>query len=1168
MIKLILRNWLLVQFLIFIFQAEIHAQPVFGVSPITEPYPYVSNGSFSGPLITASPDPLVSYRWPEVKATDGLEIYIMKPVAVSSDNDGSFENLNSLTGDSPLVTVNGTGSLKIDFGVECAAWIEFDTPDCQGDVEMSISEYNEKGFNKTKVPVKYGNTYRLELNDELYEGMRFGWIDVKSCDKEWHITGIRAVCQVKPTNYNGSFSCDDSLLNRIWYVSAYSVKAAQCENYFGAILMDRGDRMSWTGDAHTTQAAALVAFSNYDFIKKNIDNTAVQDNGIKSYALYWVLSLIDYYYYTGDTVALRKYVNNACAKLDSAYKWFGTDPNLRYYGWDERLCAGFEIWFKPSPECQNAYKMLSVRTWREFASAMEKYGRYDLRDKYNAYAKEKIESLRKEKNWLCEFGLHSAADAVTTELLSEKEQNFLYNKHFTDRVNRVSYSPFNQYFIIQAMAEMGKYDDALSSIRDLWGGMVKYGGTTTFEVFRPSWNDFAEPNDPLPNNQCGIISLCHPWGAGPVKWLNEEVLGIKPSLPGFKTFNIIPHMGTTLKSVSGKTPTPYGDICASYDLNTGLCSFSCPQGITGTVAIPKAGKTVSKIFINGKLAWENVYHITEGVGGAFQDSEYIYFTDVQEGNYVMIINYNGYKSGYIEPPVAYNARFVMQDSITQGDWGRIYGNEGYVLCNYDGNGNDKRFLPSYVKSINYFRAFPVTREHLPDNTTWKMGTKDIRALSSGSKNKVLRNATSYTNNDNTMTVTIEINGTRDYQVALYFVDWKDEELRQAVEMFDANTLEMIAPVQLVDSFSGGKYLVYTYNKSSKFRIDKVRGKIITLGGIFFDRVDTIPCPIFHDPFYHGSADPEIVWNEYEKEWWIFYTGRRALRDEGGTAAACPIGVAASKDWKNWRFVGYCSFDGTGGKPDAPFTFWAPGIIRDGNTYHMFVTFKPGTEGYWGGNKWWIKHYAAPSDDLLSGWKVVEESLKSVRSIDASLYKKDNKWFMWTRTETDSTRGIIVAESSDLNNWEIKGLAKGDINNKSLTGYDYQEAPYVFYWKGKYWMITDPTGSDVVLYESDDIISWKFSGKVLMPGENNSCDTGIPRHPSVCVIGDRAFIFYHVEPYRNYEIPYPENDLQNKKIFLHMTELYYGNGKPFTKREKSVIIPYMPVMNQINLKQNE
>ncbi len=47
---------------------------------------------------------------------------------------------------------------------------------------MSISEYNEpailnigpENLVKTKVPIKHDNTYRLELNKSLYEGVRFG----------------------------------------------------------------------------------------------------------------------------------------------------------------------------------------------------------------------------------------------------------------------------------------------------------------------------------------------------------------------------------------------------------------------------------------------------------------------------------------------------------------------------------------------------------------------------------------------------------------------------------------------------------------------------------------------------------------------------------------------------------------------------------------------------------------------------------------------------------------------------------------------------------------------------------------------------------------------------------------------------------------------------------
>lgn len=808
--------------------------PVIGIkSPAPQPYSYVSKGSFSNPEIPESPDPLVAYRWSNPKSADSLEIYVLRPRLVVADKAESFENLRSLTGNKPNATVKGTGSIRLDFGLENGAWIEFDSPDFNGTVEMSISEYNEPGIHKTDTPVKYGNTYRLELNKELYDGVRFAWIHVKSVSSPWHITGIRAVCQVKPTNYNGSFSCSDPLLTRIWYMSAYSVKASLCSNYFGSILMDRGDRMSWTGDAHTTQAASLVAFGNFDFIKKNIDNTSKQSNGIRSYSLYWIFSLLDYYNYTNDSATIRGYIDNACAKLDDAYNVFGKDPKLRFYGWDERLCAGFEIWFRSSPEAQNAYLMLSIRAWKDFALAMDQLGRTDLRDKYNGYASAKIAELQTKTLWLSEFGLHAAADAVNTGFLNQQEKNSLFEKLFLDRVNRISLSPFNQYFIIQAMARMGKYDDALSTVRDMWGGMVNYGATTTLEVYRPLWNNVIGPNDAVPNTQCGIVSLCHPWGAGPVKWLNEEVLGIVPTSPGFKTYDILPHLGRTLTTVSGKTPTPYGPIAASFDVSTGKCAFSAPNGTTGRIGLPKAEKSIVRISVNGHLAWDGKSHAVSGIGNATEDAGFVYFNAVKPGKYTIKIDYRGNTPLYNEPQVLFAGQFVKTDTITSGNWGGVYGKDGYSLCNYNGDGTDKRSLPSYVTSIAYFRAFGG-KTRVPDNTSWKLGTNDTRAPAPDAANLIPRNAACLSNPDQTMTVTIGINGTKEYQVALYFTDWENRGSRMAVEMFDANTLNLIAPVKIVNNYSGGKYLVYSYNKSAKFRIDKVRGKIVTLSGIFFD----------------------------------------------------------------------------------------------------------------------------------------------------------------------------------------------------------------------------------------------------------------------------------------------------------------------------------------------
>jgi len=802
------------------------------------PYPKIT-ATKTGAINKLSPDPTFNYHWANPKATDGLESYTSQPVSWTALNPKSFDTHDFKK--NKIITVNGEGYIRFDFGQENAGWLEFDSPDFNGQAEMIISEYNQPpsypSFYPAKrmAPKKYGNTYRLELNPELYEGVRYGWIHVQSLTKTWHITGVRLVCQIKPANYNGSFACSDSMLTRIWYTGAYTVKLNLLKDYLGAILMNRGDRYSWTGDAHPSQAASIVAFGNYDFVKRNIDYTSTQSNGIRSYALYWVLSLIDYYKYTGDSLTLKKYIPNACAKLDDAYKVYGTNPNLEFYGWDERLGSGFE---HPNlPEPQNAYKMLSIRTWKEFSALMAIYGRADLREKYDSYATEKMSVEKKNANWYQTFGLHAGADAVTTSMLSVDEQKAIFAKNFADKVNRVSYSPFNQYFVIQAFARMNKYDDALSTVRDLWGGQIKYGGTTFFEDYRPSWNAVTGINGPVPNNQCGFTSLCHPWGAGVTKWLSEEVLGIKPTSPGFATVDIVPHLGRTLTSVSGKTPTLTGEIKASFNTLTGVCSATIPEGTVACIGIPKVEKHISSIRVNGLLVWDGSYHSTAGLKGANEDADFIYLTGIKSGSYKVFVNYKGITPKYNEPTATYVAKFIGMDTKTSGNWGGVYGKDGYALCNYNGNGQDKANLPSYVTSINYYK---IKGNNQPRNVVWDENTNDKRAPAPDATNGFPRKAACLYAMDGdqvgyTFTSTIAIKDTHDYKVSLYFLDWDKNQRQIAVEMFDAETSNLIAPVKIVKDCVGGAYLTFSYNKSAKFRINMVRGSNAVLSGIFFDQ---------------------------------------------------------------------------------------------------------------------------------------------------------------------------------------------------------------------------------------------------------------------------------------------------------------------------------------------
>ncbi len=798
-------------------------------------YPPIS-AKKNGTINPLSPDPIMNYTWPHPTATDDLESYPLQPLSWVVSNTASFD-MGDFTKKGDIV-INGPGVIRFDFGQTNAGWLEFESDDLTDSITMSISEYNEPAIVmsgavnriKTQPPIKHGQTYRLELNPEFYEGVRFGWINVVSHRQTWHMKNFRLVCQTKPVNYQGSFSCSDPELTRIWYTGAYTVKLNLLKSYFGAILMERTDRFSWTGDAYVAQAASMVAFGNYDFVKANIDYTSRLDNGIASYALYWVLALIDYVNYTGDVDFARKYIDNARAKLDSAYVHFGKSPKLEFYGWDERLGAGFEN--ANITESQYAYSMLSIRAWGDFGGLMTRIGRADLAKKYIGYAAQKMEEERKKKGWQDDFGLHAAADAINTGLTTSAEETLFYERNFTDRVNRVSYSPFNEYFIIGAMAKLQKYGDAVSAIKDCWGGQLRYGGTTFFEVYRPSWNTILGKNDAPPNCQCTYTSLTHPWSAGVVKWLSEEMLGIKPLEPGFRTFEIIPHLADTITAVSGTTPTLRGPISADFDVRSGLTTLVIPAGtMAKRVAIPLGGNSVKSLFLNGKSIWDD-----KKSTGAFHDvillkDGYVYVKDLVPGKYQYKVIYNVFHEPkqVTDAPWHYPVDAFIQDSLTSGTWKDSYGKEGFVLFNQLEKGKHLQKLPEYVSSVilrneaNVHLDLPADNNVLtePSGKTGSFGsviTQDPVPLLE------------------TMTIDLKVTGSQLHQVAVYFLDWDNQGRRSEIELFDAKTLQLIAPVQLVKNYKNGKYLVFNYSGSIRIRVNQVRGPNAAVSGLFFDQI--------------------------------------------------------------------------------------------------------------------------------------------------------------------------------------------------------------------------------------------------------------------------------------------------------------------------------------------
>jgi hypothetical protein len=183
--------------------------------------------------------------------------------------------------------------------------------------------------------------------------------------RPFHIQGFRQICQVLPVNYAGAFVSSDRVLDRVWWSGAYTVRVNIEPDFFNSILVDRGDRISWTGDAHITQKLALVVFENQSAaaVRNNIVRTSGPKgyNGIPSYALYWVLSMADYFWATADESLLVSHFEETVGKLETALRyWTAAQPvNLKFFGSDDRIGADFEQGGAPG-EVSRMYKLLAL----------------------------------------------------------------------------------------------------------------------------------------------------------------------------------------------------------------------------------------------------------------------------------------------------------------------------------------------------------------------------------------------------------------------------------------------------------------------------------------------------------------------------------------------------------------------------------------------------------------------------------------------------------------------------------------------------------------------------------------------------------------------------------------------------------------------------------------
>jgi YD repeat-containing protein len=161
------------------------------------------------------------------------------------------------------------------------------------------------------------------------------------------------------------------------------------------------------------------------------------------------------------------------------------------------------------------------------------------------------------------------------------------------------------------------------------------------------------------------------------------------------------------------------------------------------------------------------------------------------------------------------AVFLGSDTTTQGSWVGTYGTDGYYLA-----GNSGQVLPSYA----------LLKPSGQQAGLWQYYPSNGRALVQWQGQRIAACDLSTTS----FSYDLDLTDGQAHQVALYMVDFDDQNRVETVQVNDSVTGALLSPVQTVSNFSNGQYLLWNLQGHVTITVTCAGGPNAVASGLFFD----------------------------------------------------------------------------------------------------------------------------------------------------------------------------------------------------------------------------------------------------------------------------------------------------------------------------------------------
>ncbi|AHF91224.1 alpha-L-rhamnosidase [Opitutaceae bacterium TAV5] len=417
----------------------------------------------------------------------------------------------------------------------------------------------------------------------------FRWVEIEGwpVDAAPPVVRRRAAFAKTWDDHAAAFTCSDPLLDRIWELCRYTIKAT---TFAGVYVDGDRERRPYEADAWLNQLSHYTCDPDFSMARDTFRYLLRRPTRSTEWGLHMVFIAHADWLHTGDTSLVAAHYEALAGKLLPER----ARPDGLLAGTPEQMKNDIVDWppgerdnyvFMPVNTVVNAFHLRALALMAVLARALGRAAdanAFEARARSAGAAFQRVlfdpaRGLYRDGEGTGHASLHANLFPLAFGLVPGEHRAGLVE--FLIR-RGMACSVYAAQYLLEALFEHGADEAALGLITAdggrSWKHMAESGATLTWEA----WDQHYKPNQ----------DWNHAWGAAPANLLPRYVAGVQVDAPGWKCLRIRPHPGP-LASCTAKVPAPLGPVVVDWrrDGEAFTLNFSLPPGVTARLELPVAG---------------------------------------------------------------------------------------------------------------------------------------------------------------------------------------------------------------------------------------------------------------------------------------------------------------------------------------------------------------------------------------------------------------------------------------------------------------------------------------------------------------------------------------------------------------------------------------------------